>query len=201
MADVEAMYLQVKIPLKDRNALRFLWLDGEMIVEYRMTSHLFGGVWCAGSSTYALRRTVLDSPVPVDELIKDTINESFYVDDLLKSVKSFDEAKQVIFETKRVLQHGGFNLTKFVVNHPQLLQKIDVGDRAKEVKEISSQLHSRALGIKWDVGQDNFYYVSKCEEINGDITKRQMLSQLSSIYDPLGLISPIVLVGNCFSKK
>ena len=44
--------LQVKMPMKDRNALRFLWQeeDGSK-VEYRMTSHLFGGVWCASSST------------------------------------------------------------------------------------------------------------------------------------------------------
>ena len=44
MADIKAMYLQVRVPEVDRDCLRFLWqCDGE-IVEYRMTSHLFGGV-------------------------------------------------------------------------------------------------------------------------------------------------------------
>ena len=47
--------MQVKIPETDRNALRFLWYDDdENIVSYRMTSHLFGGIWCSSSSTYAL---------------------------------------------------------------------------------------------------------------------------------------------------
>ena len=61
-ADIEAMYHQVKIPMKYLNALRFLWQeeDGSK-VEYRMTSHLFGGVWCASSSTYALRKIVQDT--------------------------------------------------------------------------------------------------------------------------------------------
>ena len=45
-SDIEAKYHRVKIPMKDRNALRFLWQeeDGSKM-EYRMTSHLFGGVW------------------------------------------------------------------------------------------------------------------------------------------------------------
>ena len=60
-ADVEAMYLQVRIPEYDRNSLRFLWDVNESEtrrVEYRMTSHLFGAVFCAASSTYALRKAV-----------------------------------------------------------------------------------------------------------------------------------------------
>ena len=58
MGDIEAMYLQVRVPECDRNALRFLWFDGETAREYRMTSHLFGRVWWACSSAYALRRIV-----------------------------------------------------------------------------------------------------------------------------------------------
>ena len=83
LADIESMYLQIRIPESDRNALRFLWYDklDAAVVEYRMTSHLFGGIWCASSSAYALRRTVLDrQPSP---LIEQTILKSFYVDDML----------------------------------------------------------------------------------------------------------------------
>ena len=37
IADIEEMYLQVRIPEKDRNTLRFLWQIGGSVVEYRMT--------------------------------------------------------------------------------------------------------------------------------------------------------------------
>ena len=43
-----------------------------------MTSHLFGGVWWANSSTFALRKIVDD--VSTSELVSDTICRSFYVD-------------------------------------------------------------------------------------------------------------------------
>ena len=86
-ADVECMYMQVKIPETDRNALRFLWYDDdENIVSYRMTSHLFGGIWCSSSSTYALRKTCQDKHT--SELVKDVILRSFYVDDLLCSMET-----------------------------------------------------------------------------------------------------------------
>ena len=40
------------------------------------------------------------------------------------------------------------------MNDAQLLQKIEVEDRAKEVKEIAPQMSSKALGNKWDVTDD-----------------------------------------------
>ena len=57
---------------------------------------------------------------------------------VLISVRTREEAADVIRGTKQELKYGGFNLTKYVVNDTQLLQSIDVADRAKEVKEIQS---------------------------------------------------------------
>lgn len=190
MADVQAMYHQVKIPNKDKNALRFLWLEGNNIKEYRMNSHLFGGVWCASSSTYALRKSVLD--FPCSNLIQQTVRKNMYVDDMLKSVPTVSEVIEVIVDTKRVLSCGRFNLTKFVTNNKDLLKYVNEEDRAAEVKEIKPDVHCKALGIKLDVNQDEFYYVNKLSDFQGNVTKRHILSQLSSMYDPLGLISLVV---------
>ena len=44
MADIECMYMQVKIPTKYKNALRFFWDVNGKVNEYRMTSHLFGAI-------------------------------------------------------------------------------------------------------------------------------------------------------------
>ncbi|KAJ8035204.1 hypothetical protein HOLleu_22350 [Holothuria leucospilota] len=81
----------------------------------RMTSHLFGGVWCASSSTHALRRTVIDRPCG-DPLIRYAVDNSFYVDDCLSSVTSSSLAKIIIRELPQTLSLGGFKLTKFVDN-------------------------------------------------------------------------------------
>ena len=199
IADIEAMYLQVRVPENDRNALRFLWYDGGRVVEYRMTSHLFGGVWCAASSTYALRRTATDTQPSA--LVSDTIFRSFYVDDVLRSCKSIADATEVIHGTKDVLNHGGFKLTKFAANDREILKLIDDDDLAKEVKELVPNTVSKALGIKWDVFQDSFYYVSKGISDDGEVTRRKILSYVSSLYDPLGLVCPVVICGKLIFQE
>ena len=199
IADVEAMYLQVKIPEYDRNALRFLWFHEGKVVSYRMTSHLFGGIWCASSSTFALRHTVCD--FPASDLVTDTVLRSFYVDDMLRSIKTLDEVATVVHGVNEVLRKGGFNLTKFILNETEYLQKIPVTERAKEVKDITSEMSSKALGIRWEVTSDCFYYVSENMSDKSTITRRIMLSQVSGMYDPLVLISPIVLEGRMLFQE
>ena len=195
MGDIESMYMQVKIPIRDRNALRFIWYDSSgRFVHYRMTSHVFGGVWSGSSSTYALRRTCQDNDV--SDLVSDVITRSFYVDDLLRSSASLSEAREVIVDTRRVLNMGGFNLTKFVVNDSALLADIAVPDRSEQVVEITSEVVSKALGTCWDVTADSFYYVNRpLVDVVSNVTQRSILKQVSSMYDPLGLITPIVLKG------
>ena len=50
MADVEAMYHQLKVHPDDVDALRSLWYPDCDLTrepeEYHMAVHLFGGVWC-----------------------------------------------------------------------------------------------------------------------------------------------------------
>ena len=196
MADVESMYHHARIPLKDRSCLRFLWDVNGQNQEFRMTSHLFGGVWCAASSTYALRQTVVD--FPSSQLVNDT---DFYVDDLLKSVRTYSEAVEVIQGTKELLKSGGFNLTKFVVSDTRLFDLIVETDRAKEVKVISSEMLSKALSIKWNVSDDAFYNVSREHDSPSVVTRRSMLSKVSSMYDPLGLICPVILQGKALFQE
>ena len=59
-ADIEGMFLQVKVLGKDRDRLRFLWWPGgdtKVSPEtYRITSHLVGGTWSTSISAYTLRK-------------------------------------------------------------------------------------------------------------------------------------------------
>ena len=193
MADIEAMYNQVRIPVYDRDALRFLWCNGKGdVVHYRMTSHLFGGVWCASSSTYALRRVLVDKQV--GDQISKVVKDSFYVDDCLDSVQSDAEAAKIIFGTKEVLGTAGFNLTKFISNSQSVMAQIPESDRAKEAKEFECGPQSKALGVRWDVQCDEFYYVIDID-LSQKVTKRSMLSTVASMYDPLGLMGPLVIAG------
>ena len=57
----------------------------------------------------------------------------------------------------------------------------------------------RALGMQWNVETDVFFYNINIKE--KPATRRGMLSTISSIYDPLGLISPFVLRAKMILKQ
>ena len=198
-ADVTGMYLQVVIPLKDRDCLRFLWQRDGKIIEYRMTRHLFGGVWCASSSAYAMLRTLRD--FQADMVVRDVVGRSMYVDDLLRSIPSAEELARLIPRVCEVLLKGGFPLSKHMVNVPSLLSSIPEAERAKEARVITDVLHCKALGVRWDVVLDTLKYVKGVMDCLKKLCKRGMLSCVAALYDPLGLIIPIVILGRMLFQR
>ena len=53
---------------------------------------------------------------------------------------------------------------------------------------------SKILGLVWDKREDTLEIQLMMNE-NSSVTKRSILSQLSAIYDPLGVISPTIVEG------
>ena len=92
-----------------------------------------------------------------------------------------------------LLAQGGFKIRKWVSNSPLVMDSIPVEDHSKRAKErdLNSPLEERALGVYWDVDADCFGYRVKTME--KPLTRRGLLSMLSSVYDPLGFASPYIL--------
>lgn len=195
MADIESMYYQVKVPVNERDMLRFLWWrDGDInspLCEYRMTAHIFGAVSSPACAIYALNK-VADE---VDDNIGDIIRDNFYVDDLLCSAGSESSAINVAGGLMEACRSKGFNLTKWVSTHRNVLKSIPESERAKEVKNMDlgqDQLPTEtALGMTWYVETDNFGYRLAVKK--HPHTRRGILSCVSSMYDPLGFICPALI--------
>ena len=52
----------------------------------------------------------------------------------------------------------------------------------------------KILGLDWNINSDVFYFTDIISKIsNLPVTKRSVLKKLAMFFDPLGLISPIVL--------
>ena len=56
-----------------------------------------------------------------------------------------------------------------------------------------SEINEKALGITWNIESDNLLFDLTLKTY--PLTKRGILSSLSSLYNPLGLISPFYLEG------
>ncbi|XP_045161949.2 uncharacterized protein LOC123526762 [Mercenaria mercenaria] len=199
MGDIDSMFYQVRVPECDASLLRFLWWeDGDInkhIVEYQMMVHLFGARSSPSCANYALKRTVQDRSDDIDEEIADTVMKNFYVDDCLKSVDTVDHAKSVVKGLQKALSQGGFHISKWLSNSREVMQAVPASDRAKEIQDLDLDQDvlpiDRALGVQWNVESDMFCFKVHLKE--RPLTRRGMLSMISSVYDPLGFLAPFML--------
>lgn len=199
MSDIEGMFHQVKVSLDDRDVLRFLWWPNHDLSRepevFRMAAHLFGGVWSPSCCSFALRRTADDNSKEFPVEVISTVKRNFYVDDCLKSVDTENNAIEMSNQLISLLKKGGFRLTKWMSNSRSVLRSVPEEDRAKGIQSLDLEKESlpveRALGVGWDVEKDDFGF--QVTDKKKPLTKRGILSVVSSVFDPLGLVSPFVL--------
>ena len=205
--DIEGMFHQVRVNKEHRDLLRFLWWPAgdtsKKPQDYRMTVHLFGATSSPGCANYALKRTADDHESEFGSEAAQFVRQDFYVDDGLKSVATADEAVKLIKNVKQMCNSGGFNLHKFVLNNKEVIKSIPEHDRADGVKKLDLDLDSlpleRTLGIQWCVESDSFQFHIVLKD--KPCTRRGILSTISSIFDPLGFVAPLLLQGKSILQE
>lgn len=95
----------------------------------------------------------------------------------------------LIKDITRILQSGGFELHKWSSNDTSIFN-----DNNKELTEsVFFDQKVNTLGLIWNTRSDTFQYRVNLETPSSRITKRIILSVISRIFDPLGLIGPIII--------
>ena len=99
--------------------------------------------------------------------------------------------------SQNICSKGGVRLHKLSSNSKEVLSSIPVEDRAVGLKDIDIFNHQlpieTTLGVQWNIESDAFQF--RITLSDKPLTRRGILSTISSVYDPLGFISPVVLVG------
>ena len=198
--DIEQMFHQFMVDRSYQDYLRFLWwTDKQMLhpAEFRMQVHLFGAASSPGCANFGLKQIAADNEAKYGTAIANFLRDNFYVDDGLKSVSSVSSAVDMIKNCQAMCKDGGLRLHKFASNSKEVLANIPPEDLAKGLTDIDifseSLPDERTLGVLWNIESDCFQF----RVTLGDkpLTRRGLLSTVSSIYDPLGFISPLVLLG------
>lgn len=142
---------------------------------------------------------IFESLFPVASQV---VRRDFYVDDLITGANSIEEAQQLQSQINSLLLNGCFELRKWVSNEPEILNNIsDKEIENKIIKFSSNDMQVKTLGMEWHPTSDYFSYSRF--EINETtrVTKRKILSEISKIFDPLGLIAPILIKGKLIMQE
>ncbi|KAH9637205.1 hypothetical protein HF086_016227 [Spodoptera exigua] len=109
-----------------------------------------------------------------------------------------DEVRDTRDQLIQLLKEGGFNLRKWSSNERQLLEDLPEHMISPVSLTFTEASASKTLGLAWNPKQDEFIFSTTLKnktesETNNKSSKRQILSDISTIFDPLGLLSPITI--------
>ncbi|XP_023932720.1 uncharacterized protein LOC106173712 [Lingula anatina] len=199
--DIEKMFYQFRVNEEHRDYLRFLWFndnDFESVpVDYRMCVHLFGATSSPSCASFALKKMASLHEHECGSDVKHFIHRNFYVDDGLKSTATESDAIELLRRSRQLCEKRGIRLHKVISNSNAVIQSVPLGDRAHDCDVIDMNadkyLPEGALGVQWCVEVDQLQFRILLKD--RPLTRRGVLSTISSIFDPLGFVAPVVMVG------
>ncbi|XP_023309862.1 uncharacterized protein LOC111691384 [Anoplophora glabripennis] len=193
-ADVEKMYRQVLVKPEQRNLQQILWRSNtsENIHSYTLNTVTYG----TSSAPYLAIRCLIqlandhqNSHPEVSEVIK----TDFYVDDLISGADTPREAIELGSEISHILGKGCFKLHKWISNDESVLNVFQGSSPVSNVMQLGAKEQTKTLGLYWVFKSDVLKYNIRSVSESKILTKRKILSDISRIFDPLGLLSPCVI--------
>ncbi|KAK3730804.1 hypothetical protein QZH41_001160 [Actinostola sp. cb2023] len=177
---------------------------GKDIVEYRMKVHIFGSTSSPAVATYGLRKTAEVEKANFGPDAADLVNRNFYVDDALKSVPTVEDAVDLLHRTQSMLSTANLRLHKIASNRQEVMEAFPSEDQASDLRDLDLSKDAvpvqRSLGVSWDLKTDDFTFKVSTEVEENPFTRRGVLSVVNSLYDPLGLVAPVVIRGKAFLR-
>jgi len=120
------------------------------------------------------------------------LKSHFYVDDLLTGAESISQTQAIRDEITSLLARGGFSIRQWASNDERIINDLAPGAlHASFVLNVNRTL--KTLGVTWNAHNDMILYSTNAIGVTKKLTKRIILSEIAKIFDPLGLLGPIIL--------
>ena len=192
-ADIAEMFLQVRLREEDQAFHRFLWRDLDASREpdvYKFLRLPFGNSSSPFCAQYVLQSHSKSNAAEYPQAAK-TIENSMYVDDVLDSRETVEEARELQKQLSTVLKNGGFDLRKWSSNQPSALADIPAAERLSNIKiQDPNNLSHKTLGVLWKTTDDVFTFHLENLKNNEKATKRNVRRVIASLFDPLQFLAP-----------
>jgi hypothetical protein len=209
--DISEMFLRVGLREEDRPYHRFLWPNPKdpngkpQVREFLV--HSFGNTGSPSVSMYVIRKHASrfkDSKPQAYQVVLD----GTIVDDNLTSVKTVKEANLLIQDLSEIYSGCNMTIKKWTSNIKAVMETVPEADRGIDINVVGisedtkdGMILTRMLGVLWLAGQDVFTFVMTEPEEDIHWTKRKLSSYFARIFDPLGMISPFIIIARCLMQE
>ena len=143
------------------------------------------------------------------------IHDSTYIDDIIDCCKNKQDAIERAEEICLILKKGNFHIKGWILSGGITLDENGRSTSNNEDSDADVEITcdkndvEKVLGMKWMPVEDYFTF-EVCikfgkrrynEELPSVLTKRMLVSFLNGIYDPMGLVNPVISSGKILIRK
>lgn len=197
VTDIEKMYRQISLAPEDRKFQKILWRfsKNEPIQTYEINTVMFGtkpAPYLAINATFVLA----DMEQERFPIAAKRVKTDFYVDDGMSGSDSVESAKKLQQELNGLFDSGHMQLRKWASNNEAALGGISPENRAiSQSMTLKTDQVVKTLGMKWTPATDLISFTIDLTNLSHEnrLTKRQLVSDASKLYDPCGLLAPITI--------
>ena len=202
----------------DKDMFRFLWFKDPTRADSEISHFRFNRLVFGLRPSPAILGSVISHHLEkYHEQYPEIVQDSLYVDDLIGRVDNIEQGFDLYKKAREIMAAGSFNLRKWKSNSSELWAKIQDLNRGESATSTINRSISEAaldntligldkshaepestklLGVMWNNLSDEFLFCFSelLEYARGlPFNKRSILKVSAKIFDPLGLLSPLVI--------
>ncbi|XP_062704021.1 uncharacterized protein LOC134286428 [Aedes albopictus] len=197
-ADISKMYRRIRVDENHSSLQRIFWRDSPdaplQILE--LTTVTYGTASAPFLATRTLLQLARDESHRFPTASK-VVEEDVYVDDVVSGADTIEQAEQLRSDLTEMLSSGGFPVHKWCASDPTILDSVPEEDRERFLEFENSDVNKviKTLGLLWDPDEDIFRFHCQLKFQTLSVpTKRIVLSEIARLFDPLGLVAPVIVL-------
>nr|CAI5836205.1 unnamed protein product [Callosobruchus analis] len=173
----------------------------EEVKNDRVTS--LGDQYCEKYFAVRSLKQLSQETVEISPIVSKVIDEDFYMDDLLTGANSESSLLEIQRGVTNVLAKSCLDLRKWMCSDPELIRRFEINENLEaSILNLGEGENNKTLGICWNAVKDTMQYSVRSKVDHCDVfSKRSILSSVFQIFDPLGLIGPVVITGKLIIQE
>ena len=132
----------------------------------------------------------------------ETVLKSTYMDDSIDSVETEEEGIELYRQLDALWSSAGMQARKWISNSPKVIAATPEEDRTAQLSVSDGQGPViKALGLSWESIDDVLSISTAHVPPDLPLTKRNVLRQVASVFNPLGLVRPFVVTAKILFQE